>query len=891
MYQYQNNELVEDSTRDEGIDDFNDETFGSENPTTDWEPSFDANTSQSQLPDFFKDGPGADFLLDEELESEPTLDQETPLDFEDDSRAYDSQYYGSSTANKNANNDYFFFLDTENETQLDSQMESMFNLVLNDDEDANRQSWSQQSRHDPWSMSGSHSAQPRQQPTYAPQQYSNQGYPQAQDPLAKLLGNQPIPTQPLPPTTQSVKMLTAEELEARLTKGPAPTSQPRPPQIDPAQIAALQRMGVPPHLIPQYLMSMNANAPANFQQPPSGQGYPPQQYPPQGQPPQHAQQHPPQQPHPQQAPPQQPQPQHPHPQQAQRSEEDDQLFSPDQFPALSRNPPQLQQTPTRGIPIPGSNKHTNWVPKQQSPVNSFIESQSPSRGNYNAASPNRGNRPNGQYRIRWKESKEYMSAEEIDSIIRMQETQLQSVGTNTYAEDYYQQTFLLRKKQQEAAQVGQNASVVLHKPLFESNPALKGVPSNLTSSLNNSTPVSSSPMKRGPDPLEGVLGRIPSHSVRAPRPLISLKSLTVHDHNDLNNVEVNTGANKAIQSLLLTIENTFNTLLDIDDIDLLLNNPQSSSHFNMQQIRQKRDELTQELFKSLNVNIPQNLMPNQRMGTPNELPGILHFYPEDELFISLLLVHKGKKLILRCLPVMYPNQVLAVFYSIMRNFSILVRDATREEQEYARLAKSGSNAGLAANITTAMSTTAQFFGYINSIIQSGNVSQTITAMQTILITHPIETELVVLLQHRHGIMILQNLLKRAHDLNLSMFSREPNAQIPPTSDTQLMQLAAAGFHWRETIKSLMTRLRGKFVLLLETEYGRTEKIWEFLAVLVVNITRDEKRSLLLELRDKIVNIQVNPTLLAFLQLAGEQIPAEPMKPAPMHSHGNQPLAL
>lgn len=880
MYHYQNNELVEDSTRDEGIDNFNDETFGNEPPTADWEPSYDANTSGTQLPDFFKDGPGADFLLDEELEAEPTLDDDTPLEFENQSDAYDNQYYGSSTANKNnANNDYFFFLDTENETQLDSQMESMFNLVLNDDEDFNRQSWGQQARNDPWS-SGANSQPPRQ-PSYAPhQQYSNQGYPQPQDPLAKLLGNQPLPTQPLPPTNQSMKMLTAEELEARLTKGQAPQSQPRPPAFDPAQVAALQRMGVPPHLIPQYLMSMaNPNAPPpNFQQP-SGQ-YPPQQFP-QGQPPQHVQQHP-QQSHPQQL--HQHQPQHAPNQHPQTPDEE--LFSPDQFPALSRNPPQPQHTPTRGIPIPGGNKHTNWVPKQQSPDSA----QSPSR-NYNAPSPNRGNRPNGQYRIRWKENKEYMSAEEIDSIIRMQETQLQSVGTNNYAEDYYQQTFLLRKKQFEASQVGQTAPVVLHKPLFESNPALKGAVSLLTSNLNNSS-VSSSPMKRGPDPLEGVLGRIPSHSVRAPRPLISLKSLTVHDHSELNNVEVNSSANKAIQSLLLTIENTYNTLLDIDDIDLLLNNPQSSSHFNIQQIRQKREELTQELFKSLNVNIPQNLMPNQRMPTPNDVPGMLHFYPEDELFISLLLVHKGKKLILRCLPVMYPNQVLAVFYSIMRNFSILVRDATREEQEYARLAKSQNNAGLAANITTAMTTTAQFFGYINGVIQSGNVSQTITAMQTILITHPVETELVVLLQHRHGIMILQNLLKRAHDLNLSMFSREPNAQVPQTSDTQLMQLAAAGFHWRETIKSLMTRLRGKFVILLDTEYGRTEKIWEFLAVLVVNITRDEKRSLLLELRDRIVNIQVNPTLLAFLQLAGEQMPSEPVKqPTPMHSHGNQSLAL
>jgi hypothetical protein len=87
-----------------------------------------------------------------------------------------------------------------------------------------------------------------------------------------------------------------------------------------------------------------------------------------------------------------------------------------------------------------------------------------------------------------------MSAEEIDSIIRMQESQLNSAVANQFAEDYY---YLMQRQKPE------EGLVTLHKPLFESSTK----PSTL----------------RKPDSLEGVLGRIPSHSVRAPRPLLQLK--------------------------------------------------------------------------------------------------------------------------------------------------------------------------------------------------------------------------------------------------------------------------------------------------------------------------------------------------------------------------------
>jgi hypothetical protein len=77
--------------------------------------------------------------------------------------------------------------------------------------------------------------------------------------------------------------------------------------------------------------------------------------------------------------------------------------------------------------------------------------------------------------------------------------------------------------------------------------------------------------------LEGVLGRIPTHSVRAPRPLIQLKqqSENTTDQTEDSLASNNTQASsKAIHSLLLAIENAYNSLLDVEDIDSILKKPE-----------------------------------------------------------------------------------------------------------------------------------------------------------------------------------------------------------------------------------------------------------------------------------------------------------------------------
>jgi len=65
------------------------------------------------------------------------------------------------------------------------------------------------------------------------------------------------------------------------------------------------------------------------------------------------------------------------------------------------------------------------------------------------------------------------------------------------------------------------------------------------------------------------------------------------------------------------------------------------------------------------------------------------------------------------------------------------------------------------------------------------------------------------------------------------------------------------------------RIRGNIHYIFGSEVGQSDKMWEFFAVLVVNINAEDKNMLMRELRDKIISSPNNPTLGAFLQLANE----------------------
>jgi len=85
-------------------------------------------------------------------------------------------------------------------------------------------------------------------------------------------------------------------------------------------------------------------------------------------------------------------------------------------------------------------------------------------------------------------------------------------------------------------------------------------------------------------------------------------------------------------------------------------------------------------------------------------------------------------------------------------------------------------------------------------------------------------------------------------------------------------VGTAGFHWRETIMSCFQRLNGNFGPLFTSEVAKSSKIWEFFAVLVVNISFEQKKLLLNQLGGYIKASPMNPTLAAFLQLSGQTLP-------------------
>jgi len=99
--------------------------------------------------------------------------------------------------------------------------------------------------------------------------------------------------------------------------------------------------------------------------------------------------------------------------------------------------------------------------------------------------------------------------------------------------------------------------------------------------------------------------------------------------------------------------------------------------------------------------------------------------------------------------------------------------------------------------------TNKLFAYLLSIINAGSVSQTIVTLQTLLAVHT-PPQLISILQCKIGLNIVQLLLKKGFDLNLSLFSRE---DILP-QEIQLSQLATAGFFWKETIDTLVRILKG-----------------------------------------------------------------------------------
>ncbi|GER56969.1 hypothetical protein STAS_34740 [Striga asiatica] len=246
--------------------------------------------------------------------------------------------------------------------------------------------------------------------------------------------------------------------------------------------------------------------------------------------------------------------------------------------------------------------------------------------------------PGGSNWTRFKSK--YMSADEIDNIHRMQLAATHS--NDPYAEDYYHQAILARKSA--------NAKLRHHF-----------CPTNLRD--NSSKPHSSDE----PHPFLQVnaLGRVSFSSIKRPRPLLEVESPNLSQNNSGEHAESKVSEKPLEQEPMLAarvaIEDGICLLLDVDDIDRFL-------QFNQlpdggAQLRQRRQILLEGLASSM-----QLVDPLARNGhTVSLSPG------DDFVFLRLISLPKGKKLLIRYLEVLPPGGELSrvVCMAICRNLRFL----------------------------------------------------------------------------------------------------------------------------------------------------------------------------------------------------------------------------
>ncbi|KAG0500695.1 hypothetical protein HPP92_000767 [Vanilla planifolia] len=217
----------------------------------------------------------------------------------------------------------------------------------------------------------------------------------------------------------------------------------------------------------------------------------------------------------------------------------------------------------------------------------------------------------------------YMSAEEIESILRMQHAAMHN--SDPYVDDYYHQACLAKKYS--------------------------------GSGLNNHFYPSfmrdiSSRARSGNEPHSylhvDALGRISFSSIRKPRPLLEVDPPSVNDGSLEQKSSLRPLELEPLLAARITIEDGLCLLLDVDDIDRLLRSgqPQDGSS----QLRRRRQVLLEGLAASLQLVDP--------LG-PDKASRSFGLIPKDDLvFLRLASLPKGRKLLSRYLRLLHPGSEL-----------------------------------------------------------------------------------------------------------------------------------------------------------------------------------------------------------------------------------------
>lgn len=232
----------------------------------------------------------------------------------------------------------------------------------------------------------------------------------------------------------------------------------------------------------------------------------------------------------------------------------------------------------------------------------------------------------------------YMTADEIESILRMQHAATHS--NDPYIDDYYHQARLAKK----------SAESRLKHHFYPSH--LKDLP---TRGRNNTEQHSHLPVD--------ALGRIAFSSIRRPRPLLEVDSPSSgsNDGSTEQNVTVKPLEQEPMLAARIAIEDGLCLLLDVDDIDRVLqfSPPQDGGI----QLRRKRQMLLEGLAASLQLVDP--------LGKSGHAVGLA---PNDDLvFLRLVSLPKGRKLLFRYIQLLFPGGELAriVCMAIFRHLRFL----------------------------------------------------------------------------------------------------------------------------------------------------------------------------------------------------------------------------
>ncbi|CAK7340370.1 unnamed protein product [Dovyalis caffra] len=214
----------------------------------------------------------------------------------------------------------------------------------------------------------------------------------------------------------------------------------------------------------------------------------------------------------------------------------------------------------------------------------------------------------------------HMTADEIESILKMQHAATHS--NDPYIDDYYHQASLAKRST--GSRVKQN--------FCPSH--LKDLPSRSRNSADQHSHLHFD-----------ALGKTPLPPIRRPRPFLKLILLFL----------------EPMLAARITIEDSLSVLLDVDDIDRFLqcNQPQDGGA----QLRRRRQNLLEGLAASLQLVDP--------LGQTAKTVGLAS--KDDIVFLRLVSLPKGRKLICRFLQLLYPGNELTrvVCMAIFRHLRFL----------------------------------------------------------------------------------------------------------------------------------------------------------------------------------------------------------------------------